>query len=364
MTPSATPFHLGYRPALDGLRGIAILFVLLDHGGWLSDNYGFLGVNTFFVLSGFLITALLVAEFDQTGGICFRQFYLRRALRLLPALAAVLVLFVAFSFAFDPFKRAVREVYEALAALFYFTNWSSIYHLGRHISLAHTWSLSLEEQFYIVWPVILLLLLRKSNRPSALCWIALGAFLAIVVRMALFVGATTNLSGNILPISPDRLVCGTDTRADSLLVGCFAGVLLTSNLLPSPARFAKWLRVAAWVSLPGFVAFGLTWLYSPWMICAGWLLASVCVLVIILHVLSSPAALLHRLLENCILVYTGRISYGLYLWHFPILKAMEQHHWPIRNMVYLTVVLPVTLLSYYLIEKPFLRLKKRHQVAQ
>src|ERR1051325_9449434 len=159
MTP-APPFHLGYRRNLDGVRGLAILLVLINHSTLLGDGFGFVGVNTFFVLSGFLITCLLTEEYEKSGRISLRDFYMRRALRLLPALVTMLIAFVIFVFLTDPHKRAVRELHEALFALFYFSNWAGILRIGRHISLAHTWSLSVEEQFYIVWPLILLLLLR------------------------------------------------------------------------------------------------------------------------------------------------------------------------------------------------------------
>jgi peptidoglycan/LPS O-acetylase OafA/YrhL len=364
MNATGPSFRLGHRPALDGLRGIAILLVLANHGGWLGDYAGFAGVNTFFVLSGFLITCLLVGEYDQTGRLSFRQFYLRRALRLLPALVAMLLLFVAFSGAMDPPKRALRELYEALVALFYFSNWAGIYHLGRHISLAHTWSLSVEEQFYILWPVLLLFLLGRNSRPSLLCWIGLGVFLSVLVRIGLFVGATTTVAGNVFPVASDRLLTGTDCRADSLLLGCLAGVLISSNLLPRRAWFERSLHGAALASAAGLAALGFGWFLSPFMVCAGWLLASIFVMVIILQLLSATRGPLHWVLENRGLVFTGRISYGLYVWHFPILKAMEQHHWPTQNMRYLALAVPAALLSYYLIERPFLRLKQRHQVVQ
>lgn len=364
MTSAAPPFHLGHRPGLDGIRGVAILLVLLDHGGILGDGFGFIGVNTFFVLSGFLITCLLVAEYDQLNDISFRKFYFRRALRLLPALVAMLLLFVLFSFIFDPHKRAVRELYEALIALFYFSNWSGIYHLGRHISLAHTWSLSIEEQFYIIWPAVLLFMLSRTKRSSLLCWIILGVFLSVLARIGLFVGDITNLSGNILPVNPDRLGMGTDTRADSLLLGCFAGVLVSSKLLPRQTWFGKLLQAAALVSGPVLLALGTCWIMSPFMVYFGWFLASVLAMTLILHLMSATPGLLHWLLENRLLVFTGQISYGLYVWHFPILKAMDQHHVPWRHMSYLIVVVLAALLSYYAIEKPCLRLKKKFQMVQ
>src|SRR5579862_9372233 len=129
------PFHLGYRRNLDGIRGFAILGVVLGHGRILGDGYSFMGVNTFFVLSGFLITCLLVEEFERNGRISFCDFYIRRALRLLPALLAMLIAFVIYAFVVDPHKRALRELNEALFALFYCTNWTDICRIGRHISL-------------------------------------------------------------------------------------------------------------------------------------------------------------------------------------------------------------------------------------
>jgi len=353
------PFHLGYRRSLNGLRGVAIIFVLLWHGGVTGSGFGFIAVNTFFVLSGFLITCLLVEEYDKFNNISLKRFYFRRALRLLPALIVMLMAFLAFVFLADPHGRAMRELNEALLALFYFSNWSVVYHLGRHISLAHTWSLSVEEQFYIIWPGILLWLLAKTSRSSLLCWIFLAAFVAVVLRIGLFVGSTTNLSGNILPLDPVRLWMGTDTRADSLLLGCFAGVLISSNIAPHREWFMPVLKLSAMVSGAGLLLLGTCNYESAWMIYGGWFLASVFAMILIIHLVSGPQSLMHLLLENSVLVYIGQISYGLYVWHFPILIAMQQHQLPWQHLMYLLPVLIVALVSYYLVEKPFLQLKGR-----
>jgi peptidoglycan/LPS O-acetylase OafA/YrhL len=271
----------------------------------------------------------------------------------------MLVVFLVFAFLADPYGRAVRELNEALFALFYFSNWAVIYHIGRHISLAHTWSLSVEEQFYIIWPGILLWLLSKTSRSSLLCWIFLAAFISIILRIGLFVGTNTNLSGNILPLDPVRLWMGTDTRADSLLLGCFAGVLVSSNFAPRSEWFMKVLKLSAIASGMGLLLLGTCDLESSWMIFCGWFLASVFAMILIIHLVSGPQSLMHLILENAVLVYLGQISYGLYVWHFPILKAMQQHHLPWRHLMYLLPVLIAALASYYLIEKPFLQLKGR-----
>jgi len=353
MTFSQRSFHLGHHRSLDGLRGVAILLVLIVHGEiLLTSSYGFIGVNTFFVLSGFLITCLLIQEYDKSNDISLRYFYIRRALRLLPALITMLLVFVAVAFLSDPRKKAFQELYEALRALFYFTNWAQIFSIGQTSSLAHTWSLSIEEQFYFIWPVLLLFLLRKNSRNSLLSWVLLGVFLSVATRILLFLG--TNTVSN-----PDRLAVGWDTRADSLFLGCYVGILVSSKLLPNWKWFAKALKISAMISCVGLLMIGIFHTNAPWMICIGWFLASVFAAILIAHFGSASSGLLHRFFENPILVYIGKISYGLYIWHFPILMFMRQHQLPWQHLMYLPPVFLVVLASYYLIEKPFLRLKDR-----
>jgi peptidoglycan/LPS O-acetylase OafA/YrhL len=359
MMSDIRPFHLGYRPSLNGIRGVAVSLVVLAHGDLIPGGFSFLAVNTFFVLSGFLITSLLLEEWDGSHTISLRNFYLRRALRLLPALVTMLVLFVAYAFLTDPHGRAVRELYDALRALFYVTNWAGIYHLGRFYSLAHTWSLSIEEQFYIIWPCLLLLLLRRVSRPSMLTWISLGVFSVVLLRIGLCV-----VYGHDLETDARRLTIGTDTRADSLLLGCFAAVFLTTSLSQQMPRLSRLLPPAAYGSVAVLLALGFCREVSIPMILVGWFIASLAAMIIILYLVTGSPGWLHGVLQNPLLVYLGEISYGLYVWHVPILRALQQHQLPWRYMSYLLVVLPVVFASYYLIEKPCLQFKKRLHVAQ
>jgi peptidoglycan/LPS O-acetylase OafA/YrhL len=352
-------FHLSYSRSLDGVRGMSIILVLLNHGALIGDGFGFIAVNTFFVLSGFLITSLLIAEWDKFGDISLRHFYLRRALRLLPALIAMLLAFTVYVLLTDPHKRAIRELHEALRALFYFTNWGRIFRIGRNLSLAHAWSLSIEEQFYLIWPVLLLLFLRKTSRNSLLCWILLGIFLALLVRVGIYYTGREEIGGRFVPGHPDRLLMGLDTRADSLLAGCFAGVLVSSSLLPKGVWFQKLLKVTAIASAIALLGAGWFSSTAPWMIYIGWSLSSAFAMILVTHLVSAPRSLLHGLLENPMLVYVGQISYGLYIWHFPIVKALERHHLPWQHLIYLVPVFAVVQLSYYVVEKPCLELKKR-----
>ena len=353
MNVAGSRFQLGHQRSLDGLRGVAILFVLLDHGAIVSTGFGFVAVNTFFVLSGFLITCLLVAEKDGSGKIDFISFYCRRALRLLPALLAMLLAFLVFAFLAYPHPRAIRELSEALCAFFYCMNFAQIFEFGRDGSLGHTWSLAIEEQFYFVWPVLLSFLLVKTSRRSLLCWIFLGAFSSAALRFFLYQG-DADITRHLV-----RLFVGPDMRADSLLLGCFAGIIVSSNLLPRDGLWLRLLKTGGPFLALGLVALAACWEFSPWMICAGWFLESILAAALIMQLVKIPGGILHRVLENRVLVYVGQISYGLYVWHFPMLCIMREYRLPWEKLAYLIPVFIMAILSFVLIESPFLRLKHK-----
>jgi peptidoglycan/LPS O-acetylase OafA/YrhL len=356
MTAITSSFRLGHRPGLDGLRGMAILLVLADHGGWLNDGFGFLGVNTFFVLSGFLITSLLVLEWEQYGKISYSSFYLRRALRLLPALISMLIAFTVYELIAFSGQQLKDNLHEVLYALFYMMNWDKVFQLGQTLELAHTWSLSLEEQFYFCWPLLLAFFLRKTTRSSLLCWVALGAIISVTIRILLQVGDADAPFG-----SPDRLTNGLDTRADALLLGCFVGIAATSNLLAGLKKTARVSGVLSLLAGAGLVFLGTNRPDTARMADVGWLTESVLAAFIIAQLITCSGSLMHYVLENRVLVYIGKISYGLYIWHFPILRALEKHNLPWRNMSYCIPTLVVALGSFYLIERPFLRWKTKFQ---
>jgi len=179
---------------------------------------GFAGVDIFFVLSGFLITTLLIQEFDRTGSISLRNFYMRRALRLGPALIALLIVLCLLSFVLYDQARARGNCRDALIALFYASNWVRVFTRNQLGLLAHTWSLSCEEQFYIVWPIILLTLLRISRKRH---YVALVA--AAVALFSWLASIHLTMSG----ASERRLCFGLDGRADTLMIGCILSVVLS-----------------------------------------------------------------------------------------------------------------------------------------
>ncbi|MEI6624135.1 MAG: acyltransferase [Actinomycetes bacterium] len=212
-----------YKPALNGLRALAVLAVVTTHAWWRIVPGGGIGVDLFFALSGYLITSLLLAEVDQTGLVDLPRFWGRRALRLLPALFLMLAAVVIY------FRPPIIDVF---SAAFYFANWRRV--AGDNLGpLGPTWSLSVEEQFYIIWPLVVVLCVFLSRRgharlASVLAWASiLGCVVAPALRFA-------------LSDDPTRIGNGTDTRLDALMMGCLLATLISLHGM----RVADWLRPA------------------------------------------------------------------------------------------------------------------------
>jgi peptidoglycan/LPS O-acetylase OafA/YrhL len=355
-TPAATnsTFQLGYRPELDGVRGISILLVLGLHlaPGLLPG--GFLGVDIFFVLSGFLITSLLLQEWSRRNSISLKDFYIRRVLRLGPGLAVFLLALGAYAFLRLNRENAHDVYIGILLTLSYVSNWFMALKPNMALSiLAITWSLAVEEQFYLIWPLIFsLLLVLKVRRRWILTMLALGVVFVVVHRARLWhEGATFK-----------RLYYGTDTHADGLLLGCLVGCLLSWDLIPQAKIFWRMINYLALLSAIFIVYFVLTTARTePLLYSGGFSVAALAITVTLLALLgpASPATMLLRVKP---LVWLGRISYGLYLWHWPVRglvfgKSTQPSATQIIAAVVLTLV--ITSLSFYLIELPFLRWKKR-----
>jgi peptidoglycan/LPS O-acetylase OafA/YrhL len=361
-----TGSRLSHRPALDGVRGIAVLVVVMAHAqaliyggpifGWLDFSGGFLGVDIFFVLSGFLITSLLLEEYEIRGKISLRNFYIRRALRLLPALFLFLVAMIIYSRLALPAEIAQQTVKFAAIAILYITNWARAFEWipGSQL-LGHLWSLAVEEQFYLLWPPVLVLLfkVRISRRALVLFVSALIALVTILRVWLLIKGG----------ISQGRIYLGSDTRADSLLVGCVAAMLHTWQMLPSNRAIQYLLRMSPLISIPMFCLyfFDVFGIRSRSYFAYGLLVVALCVAIVLLQAMQKYKNPFLLVLENIVLAYVGRISYGLYLWHFFAIEASLRV--PASNGVKLALsfltLFGIAAMSYYIIERPFLRLKKR-----
>ena len=351
----APSFRLGYRPALDGVRAFAVLMVMAYHADVPFFNGGSLGVDVFFVLSGFLITSLLLQEWNQTSTISFKKFYLRRALRLLPALFLLLLSIEAFALIALRGARLWEIQKAILAVLFYVSNWFSMHQPYRLGPLSHAWSLSIEEQFYFFWPPALFALLFSRLRMSRLaCVIAFLCIVASIHRALLWTG----------PAAEWRIYVGLDTRIDELL----AGGALAAALSAGWGRLKSLRQFVRYSYLPS-IAFILYLVARPLppriMFTLGWPAVELCLAVILFRLIAWDHTTLHSLLASPPLVWIGRLSYGLYLWHFPIIQKIggwtKLGLWRVPLAFLLTFA--VATLSFYLVEQPFLRLKSQFKGA-
>jgi peptidoglycan/LPS O-acetylase OafA/YrhL len=345
---------LGYRPALDGLRGVAILTVL----GWHSVAKpigGALGVDLFFVLSGFLITALLLQEHLETGRVSFLDFYARRAVRLLPALFALLLVLIPYLLVADHEHRR-RAVVTMVGALTYTSNLLGLLALDDVApALQHLWSLAQEEQFYLVWPPLLLFVLAR--RPKRLPAVLLTLISVVVVERLLYVFFADDAGLG-------RIYIGPDMHADPLLVGCLFGVVYAHGRLPAVLRTRRRRTITSSLCLT--LVLGWMFLVGPepeafvyatpaltlFAVAAGFL-------VLAAAVGDDPTS---RLLSVAPLRFLGRISYSLYLWHLPIFFAFHAVGGStLRDLIAVPAAIAAASLSYFAVERPALRLKDRRR---
>ncbi len=348
-----------YTPELDGLRGISILWVMIFHAGFPFMRGGFIGVDIFFVLSGFLITLLLILEFDGRGRISLRNFYIRRVLRLGPALVCLLIVYCIVSTLVLDSEKLKSNYVDALIALFYLSNWARAFAIHPPDFLGHTWSLSIEEQFYLIWPVFLIFLLNKSIKRSHIAMITiLIAMFSWFFRLYLLYNDT----------SPERLYNGLDVRADGLMLGCFIGILVGSGYFKDNFRMTlkKILTIIAPVSMICLFIFSIVCYWkNPVMFAFGYIMVEILAVVLILDAMFGQKTMMRKFLSMRWLVWTGSISYGLYLWHYPVFRLMRALGFNLN--VIMTAGIGITFIiatiSYYGMERPILKIKKRYARA-
>ncbi len=352
--PDAAPdpqTRLRYHPALDGLRALSVLAVIAYHFEYQWAKGGFLGVDAFFVLSGFLITTLLVLEFRRIRSIQLARFWGRRARRLLPALLLVLLFVAWYTHQYVvPWERAGIRA-DGIASLFYVANWRFILDQQSYFTLfsaasplRHMWSLAIEEQFYLVWPHIVfgcLRVARGSTRFLAgVC--AAGAVASVIAMAVLYQDG-----------DPSRAYYGTDTHAHTLLIGALLALAWLAR--PIGRRLRQGLEIVGPIALVVVViAWNSVLDTSASYYRGGSALFGILVAVVIAAAMSGGP--IGRLLSIGPLPWIGKLSYGLYLWHWPIivwLVPTRIHVGPTQlNLIRLGVTFAAATTSYYLIERP------------
>ncbi len=372
--------NISYIPALDGIRGVAIIVIMGYHGGVFLTSGGFYSLDTFFALSGFLITSLLISEWQRTTTVRLRRFWARRARRLLPALL-VMLLGVAFFAAFlVPAGTYLTLRADAFSSLFYYANWHFIANGSNYFNqsaltspLTHTWSLAVEEQFYLVWPLVVLGLFKLWRSTRILLVVCVVGAVASAAEM----GMLYSLS------DVNRLYYGTDTRAQSLLIGAALAASLSlwaehrhrAGTVPpgsgrirrppggDPAWAVQTARGRAVVLAVGLAGVGISAVL--WTVVSyndafayrgGFFLAALATTAVLFSVVCSQRSVLARCLSVAPLRYVGRISYGMYLWHFPLFIYLDHARTGLTGYPLFAVRVAVTLLvatgSFYAVERP------------
>lgn len=345
-----------YITGFDGIRSLAVVGVIVYHLLPQALKGGFLGVPVFFVVSGYLISDLLLQEYRQNGKIALKQFYYRRMKRLYPALVTMLILASAY---ITLFQRSLLNNLQGnvLSSLAYVNNWWQIQHgmsyfdrFAAESPFTHIWSLAVESQNYLVWPLIFILLMRfVKNRGKIFIGISVAAIISALLMGILYTPGA----------DPTRVYYGTDTRLFSILMGTGLAFVWPSTRLKAnvPAQAKRTLNLIGFSALAlliiclVFVSDASTALYY-----GGMFFVSLLVMILV-AITAHPAASLNRFLTNPVFTWIGKRSYGIYLYQFPIMifyeaKVKVAEHVYLHALIEVVLILVVTELSYRLVEKP------------
>lgn len=353
-----SPLSQGRIPSLDGLRAVSILLVVVSHLSMASDNplpgrvwwyhNGAIGVDVFFAISGFLITTLLLRERDRSGKISIRGFYGRRGLRILPPFYAYLMVLAALN-CFGYFRPTHLVYRDWVASLTYTANFVTS---ALSQPLRHIWSLSVEEHFYLIWPLLIALLgVRRASKAALICLLA-----EPIIRWCTF-----HFGGHRFDI--DYV---TFTRLDAIAAGCLMAIAARYPTPQSPLARLDARPVASFFTALAVLFLSLFVLShsGKYGILFGPLVNALAICVMIWTACRFPETSFGRVLNFAPLAWLGRISYSLYLWHPLFINPINGQHWACRFPQNLVLALMAAVASYYLIEQPFLSLKKQPKQNQ
>ena len=355
-------FRLGNRPPLTGIRAFGVGLVLVYHSNFKTLPGSWVALQMFFVLSGFLITAMLAGEGARNGRISVKNFYTRRGLRLLPPLFLTVGLLAIYASLVSVADASQRLWGDASAAIFYYADYRQAFgHAPFFGFLAQTWSLSVEEQFYIIWSVLMVAAVASHRRRLAYVFAVVGIALSAGDRLWIIFRAP-----HFGTVAFYRVYYAFDSRADALFVGCLLGLLAADGYLqgwkPWPTRVLKVAAVASaavmvWALVSSHLfteSAALWWMPGTTVACA----------VIIVCFVISPTSLGSRFVGLGIFVFIGDLSYTIYLVHFPVYLALQPNgthwsYWP-TELLRLAIIFAIAIGSWFLIEKPLTGLRRRN----
>ena len=349
MTTTATPDASAptkpstWRPDIQGLRALAVLLVVIAHVGTPNLEGGFIGVDVFFVISGFLITQLLLREVDRSGTVSIAQFYVRRARRILPAATVVTVIVVLYALVALPLGRLHQTAIDASWTSVFFANWHFALSGTDYFSTAnpslfqHYWSLAVEEQFYLIWPLLVLLLVPRLGRR------------AFVIAAAIVFAASLAYSVWSTAADPDPTYFDTAARAFELSGGALLGCVMSAPLTSRWRHLAGTLGLA--IIVAAAVGFDETTPFPGWQ-------ALVPVVGTALLLVAGPDTWTGRAASWAPVRYIGDISFSLYLWHWPVAMVVEYlfpkaTHFLVTAPVTIVISFVLASLTYHVVEQPF-----------
>jgi len=324
---------LGYKPSLDGLRALAIILVVLGHANFKYFQNGGIGVSIFFTLSGFLITTLLLDEFDLKDKISLKSFYIRRAFRLFPALYVMLLVVAIYTYFFWTGQDQKNIFLDLLSSALYLFNISWSWGWGvKNLIVYHTWSLGVEEQFYLFWPFILIFFLKINKKISLINLLII--FILIVWVLKGF-NSFNYIAGSIIK--------------ESIFMGCLLALLRNTQKIPKkiPAFFpiVSLILLLYLGIFPNKYLHQINETFLPNVV-------GIATCLLIIHLLNENK--LSSFFSNKYLVFIGKISYSLYIWHAPVFRVFYYHSTlpPIVSFILkFAVTIILSLLSWYLVEK-------------
>jgi peptidoglycan/LPS O-acetylase OafA/YrhL len=356
-------FRLGNRPPLTGFRAFALTTVLVYHSNFHTWPGSWIAIQMFFVLSGFLITAMLAGEGDRNGRVSLKGFYSRRAARLLPPLLLTIVGIIIYASFVHVADAAERVWGDSAAALFYYADYrQALGHEPFFGYLAQTWSLSVEEQFYVIWSVLMVVAVKLQRRWLAYTLAASGLVLSYGNSLWQAISAP-KFNDAVFT----RIYYAFDTRADALFVGCLLGLLATDGRLSQWGRRSQQLLSAAAVLSVGFLIWILfnAPLFQERLV-VWWIpTTTIASALIIVYFVICPTGVGSRFVGLGVFVFLGDLTYTLYLVHWPVYLALQPgptgthwSYWP-TELVRLAIIFAIAIGSWFLIEKPLLRWRQR-----